>query len=443
MRLRPSLTPPARDARLRSAPAISPSERQRVPSGLQRAPEQAVNFIASFEARLDLPPERLREKETLMRENVSAFFRMMPALFHDDLRGPYASASQLLDRPAPRILVGGDTHIQNFGTLRGPDGSTVWGLNDFDQAGLGSPEADLTRLATSAVLMAREAGLSAKEQTELVSVLGKAYFGELDRLAEKGSSPGAFLTKKEAQGKVDDLIGEARDASSEKLLEKYVRLDEKEGPHFRKTDTLRPVPSSVRKDLKAALETYEAGLRGTQAVARPLKVLDQAQRLDAGGSSYGLGRYYVLVEAARPKDPPVLLELKELLAPSIAEPPVPANGSAAVDAQKQLGGFASPLTGATRMGGRAFLVREVEPEKAKLADDALNGKKELASAFEQAARVLARAHGATPQQVALLEKWVGDDAQQATRQLATFAQSYATQTQADWQAFRAKSPESP
>lgn len=374
-----------------------------------------------------------------MRESPSAFFRMMPALFHEDLRGPYSATSQLLPRPAPRILVAGDAHIQNFGTFRGPEGRAVWGLNDFDQAGRGSPEVDLTRLATSAMLTAREAGLSSREQAELVSALGKAYFGELERLARGGKSPGAFLTKKEAKGEVDDLIGDAQDASPESLLEKHVRLDAKGGPRFRETDMLRPVPSSTRKALRAALDTYEAGLGKTEAVARPLKVLDQAQRLDAGGSSYGLARYYVLAEAADPKDPPVLLELKELLAPSVEVPPLPADGKAAVDAQERLGGLSNPLTGATRLGGRAFLVRELEPEKAKLSAQALNGKKELASAFEQAARVLARAHGPTPEQAALLTDWVGADAKAATKRLAGFAQRYADQAQADWKAFRAGS----
>lgn len=396
-----------------------------------------MSFVAAFHARLNLPPARLKEKEAMMRESPSAFFRMVPALFHEDLRGPYAASAKLLDRPAPRIPVVGDMHIDNFGTLRGPEGKAVWGLNDFDQAGVGSPEVDLTRLATSAMLTGRAAGLSSKEQAELVSAFGKAYFQELERLGEGGDNPGAFLKKKEAKGAVDDLIGTARDTSAKKALEKYVQLDAKGGPRFKENDSLKPVPASVRKDVRDALNNYEAQLRSTPSVARPLKVLDVAQRLDAGGSSYGLTRYNVLVEAANPKDPPVMLEMKELLAPAIAMPPTPADGAATVEAQKQLGGFTNPLTGATRMGGRAFLVRELEPEKAKLSADALKGKKDLTAIFEQAATVLARAHGATPQQAAELMKWVGNDEKEATKRLVAFAQDYADQTQADWKAFKA------
>ncbi len=426
-----------REPRTPSPAAPAPTAPARAGSELRRAPEQAVSFVNAFNARLDLPPARLKEKEAMMRDSPSAFFRMMPALFHEDLRGPYATSAKLLDRPAPRILAVGDMHIDNLGTLRGPEGKAVWGLNDFDQAGKGSPEVDLTRLATSAMLTARAAGLSSKEQAELVSDFGKAYFQELERLGKGGANPGAFLTKKEAHGAVDDLIGTARDTSPKKALEKYVQLDAKGGPRFKENDSLKPVPPLARKDVLNALGAYEAQLGKTPSVARPLKVLDMAQRLDAGGSSYGLTRYNVLVEAANPKDPPVLLEMKELLAPAINVPPTPADGAATVEAQKQLDGFTNPLTGSVRLGGRAFLVRELEPEKGKLSADALKGKKDLTSIFEQAATVLARAHGATPQQAAELTKWVGGDAKEATKRLVAFAQDYADQTQADWKAFKA------
>ena len=129
--------------------------------------------------------------------------------------------------------------------------------------------------------------------------------------------------------------------------------------------------------------------------------------------------------------------MKESLAPAINVPPTPADGAATVEAQKQLDGFTNPLTGATRMGGRGFLVRELEPEKAKLSADALQGKKNLTAIFEQAATVLARAHGATPQQAAQLNQWVGSDTKEAMKRLVTFAQEYADQTQADWKAFKA------
>ncbi|GMT99647.1 DUF2252 domain-containing protein [Corallococcus caeni] len=411
-------------------------QRARAP-GLEREPAGAVAFVRDFNARLELPPARLKEKLAQMRESPSALFRAMPALFQADLRGPYAREARLTDRPAPDIRVVGDAHVGNLGTFRGPEGKAVWGLNDFDQTGTASPEADLTRLATSAVLTAREAGLSSSEQTRAVEALAKNYFETLELLAGGDANPGAFLDKKESSGAVKDLIGKARDTSTKDLLSRYVKLDGAKGPHFLKSDTLKPLDAERKSAVRTALASYEKTLDGTEGVAVPLKVLDLAARLDAGGSSYGLERDYVLVGAADPKAPPVLLELKELLASGVTSPPVPANGADVVKAQQELGGAVNPLTGAVNMGGRAFLVREVEPEKDKLDDAVLGKKKALRSTFEQAGVVLARAHGHTQAQAARLEDWVGGDTKEATKRLVAFAQAYADQAEADWKALKA------
>ncbi|MCP3104840.1 DUF2252 domain-containing protein [Myxococcus sp. K15C18031901] len=419
------------------APLAAPAAgAARARKDLERAPEKAVSFIEDFHARLDLPGARLAEKQALMRERPSSLFRMMPALFHADLRGPHAAGARLLERPAPRVPVVGDAHVGNLGTFRGPEGEPVWGLNDFDLAGRGSPEVDLTRMAASAALTARESGLSAKEQAEVVRAFADAYFSTVAKLAKGGANPGAFLTKKEATGKVDDLIAEAQDASRAKWVKEYAKVDGPDAARLRTTDTVRPVSASKQREVTAALNAHVSTLKAPQQVALPLRVLDVAQRLDAGGSSYGLERFYVLAKASDPKAPPVLVELKELLANSLTSPPSPADGTAVVEAQRAAVGDLNPLTGATRMGGRAFLVREMEPEKAKLGDKALTGRKDLRSVFAQAGEVLARAHGATPQSARKLAAWVGSDADAATVRLEAFAKGYADQVQADWRALR-------
>ncbi|MBE4748282.1 DUF2252 domain-containing protein [Corallococcus sp. ZKHCc1 1396] len=417
--------------------AVASNAPGRLQTGLAREPAQGVAFVRDFNAKLDLPPARLKEKLAMMRESPSAMFRAMPALFHSDLRGPYAQAAKLVDRPAPDILVMGDAHLGNLGTFRGPEGKAVWGLNDFDQAGTASPEADLTRLATSAVLTARGAGLSATEQAEAVRTLAEAYVETLELLADGDANPGAFLTRKESSGPVKDLISDSRDTSAKDLLAKYVKFDGSKGPRFLTTDTLRPLEATRKAAVQAALAEYATSLKGTEGVAVPLNVLDLAGRLDAGGSSYGLERDCALVGAKEPNAPPVLLELKELLAPSVGSPPSPANGADVVEAQRELAGDVNPLTGAVSMGGRAFLVREVEPEKGKLDDGALSKKKALHSTVEQAGVVLARAHGHTREQATRLESWLGGDTQEATKRLTAFARAYADQAEADWKALKA------
>jgi hypothetical protein len=75
-----------------------------------------------------------------------------------------------LDR-VPHILSVGDLHVENFGTWRDTDGRLVWGINDFDEACLFPYTMDLVRLATSALLAAREERLAMKAKDSSAAIL--------------------------------------------------------------------------------------------------------------------------------------------------------------------------------------------------------------------------------------------------------------------------------
>jgi uncharacterized protein (DUF2252 family) len=77
---------------------------------------------------------------------------------------------------APKLLAVGDLHVENFGTWRDAEGRLVWGINDFDEAYAMPYTIDLTRLATSALLAAREAKLSIRGQDAAAAIL-KGYSG--------------------------------------------------------------------------------------------------------------------------------------------------------------------------------------------------------------------------------------------------------------------------
>lgn len=61
---------------------------------------------------------------------------------------------------APAVLAVGDLHVENFGTWRDAEGRMVWGINDFDEAYPLAYTNDMVRLATSALLAARDEHLS-------------------------------------------------------------------------------------------------------------------------------------------------------------------------------------------------------------------------------------------------------------------------------------------
>src|SRR5271157_3014331 len=88
-----------------------------------------------------------------------------------------------LDR-APHILSVGDLHVENFGTWRDTDGRLVWGVNDFDEACVYPYTMDLVRLATSALVAAREEHLTMKPKESAAAILA-GY----ERGMEEGGRP--------------------------------------------------------------------------------------------------------------------------------------------------------------------------------------------------------------------------------------------------------------
>jgi len=88
-----------------------------------------------------------------------------------------------LDR-VPHILSVGDLHVENFGTWRDTDGRLVWGVNDFDEACVYPYTMDLVRLATSALVAAREEHLTMKPKESVAAILA-GYEQEM----EEGGCP--------------------------------------------------------------------------------------------------------------------------------------------------------------------------------------------------------------------------------------------------------------
>ena len=121
----------------------------------------------------------LRFKHEQMAAALFPFFR---ATFYRWVQvWPEACAD--LDR-VPHILSVGDLHVENFGTWRDTDGRLVWGVNDFDEACVYPYTMDLVRLATSALVAAREEHLTMKPKESVAAILA-GYEQEM----EEGGCP--------------------------------------------------------------------------------------------------------------------------------------------------------------------------------------------------------------------------------------------------------------
>ena len=108
----------------------------------------------------------LRLKHERMAESEFSFFR---ATFYRWLQVWEEVCAEL--RRVPHLLSVGDLHVENFGTWRDTDGRLVWGVNDFDEACIYPYTMDLVRLATSALLAARENRLTMSPRASAESIL--------------------------------------------------------------------------------------------------------------------------------------------------------------------------------------------------------------------------------------------------------------------------------
>jgi uncharacterized protein (DUF2252 family) len=404
-----------------------------LPGGLARSPQEAVEFVNQFNSELELPQDVLLRRNQLTVSSPSRFFRVNPALFYKDVTGCYFEMSNLLDRKAPEIVIGGDCHLGNLGTMRAPDGSCFWGINDFDMAGRGSPEDDLERMATSLLLMGL-GRLQPEQEDQLVAGMARAYLDELGRLKNSDQVPLSGIRAEEAQGEVAELIARQSQAKQEDLLEKFTHHHHQK---LKRNEELRDVEEPAASHIKTFLKHYDQNQGPTPELKRPLEVLDIAHKMDSGGSTYGLNRYFILV--AGHGDHPRILELKQEL-PTAPEQSTgdleQANAEHIFTGMAALGGTFDPTTAYCTMEGDAYYMRERQREKGSLEPDKFTTLEQWRDLSQQAAVALARAHAHQTGVARAICDWVGNDRDTLISRLQHFARVYADQTVQDCSAYR-------
>jgi uncharacterized protein (DUF2252 family) len=90
----------------------------------------------------------------------------------------------------------GDAHVNNLGAYAAPDGRLVFDINDFDETIRGPFEWDLKRMATSIVLVGRQAGDKKAACAEAATVLMAALYR---RHGRRRSGPFAESSHRRAQ----------------------------------------------------------------------------------------------------------------------------------------------------------------------------------------------------------------------------------------------------
>lgn len=395
-----------------------------------RDTQPAVDFVHRFNSELQLDPETLAKRNQITVSSPAKFFRVNPALFYDDVLGVYLQLSNLIpDRKAPEIIIAGDCHLGNFGTLRARDGSTFWGINDFDMAGKGTPEDDLERMATSLLLMSP---LDDEKCRPLVERMALGYLDELRRLEDAKAPIHNGLRRDEAWGAVAKLIDKKSRNTQAELLDEFCKHG-----RLKRNQELKDISRREDQLIRDFLPHWESQVEETPELVRPLEVLDIARKTDSGGSTFGLNRYFILVAGSDGSDR--ILELKQEL-PTAPEQGTgnteEANADYIFSCMKALGGNFEPTMAAGTIDHDAYYVRERQREKGSLPIGDFTTAEQWEELVDHASIALARAHAFQAGAAEKILKWVGPDRDLLVERLQTYAETYARQTELDCAAYK-------
>lgn len=324
-------------------------------------------------------PEMLARKYALLRGDPYAFYRGTCHLFYETL-----PRHAVLAR-APRLLVCGDLHLENFGVYKGDNRLAYFDLSDFDEATLAPFTFDVLRFMGS-IHVAAHLRLSARQAEGLGELFVECYRNWiLDGKAR-------WLERQTADGMVRDLLGSVIRRTRLQLLKARTVRTER-GRRLRLTDRALPIAKTRRAELEAFVERF-----GTERSERGFyRFLDAARRV-AGKGSLGLERYVVLVEGKGSPRGNYLLDLKHAIPSTL---PLASDGQTrwrshaqrVVTMQRVAQAISPALLHAVTIGGRSFVLKELQPMTDRLDLARWDGRLErLESAIASMAAVTAWAH---------------------------------------------------
>lgn len=326
------------------------------------APAAAIEQILRFNQGRD--PRRLELKYRAMRGSAFSFLRGTCHLFYSGL------PSDVLLHKAPAAWISGDLHLENFGAYKGDNRLVYFDLNDFDEACLAPCTWELLRFLASVFLAGGMLGYSERD----AAALGKAFLDAY--CTELSAGKARWIERPLAQGLIRDLLQELKRTQRRKFLD---RRTVRKGKHrMFKLDGRRALPVSDhdRRQIMAQLKHFAR----SQEDPGFYRVLDVVDRI-AGTGSLGVRRHAVLVEGRGSPDGNFLLDFKEALpsAPAshspLPQPPWEHEAERVATLQRTIEAIAPALLTPMEMGGRPYVLKELQPVDQRVNLDGWKGKR--------------------------------------------------------------------
>ena len=385
-------------------------------------------------------PDLVPIRDARMRASPFAFYRGAPAVMAHDLA----------TTPVTGITVQacGDAHLLNFGLFATPERNLSFGLNDFDETLPGPWEWDVKRLAASFVVAARMVGSDDALGREAALAAVRTYRELMIRYAGMRMLE-VWYARVDASEIVAMAKGRRRRVVAARLakaahhtnMEAMPRLTEPEDGSVRFVEDpplLTHVAHCDERWVAEVLGRYRSSLsderRGLLARFRPV----DAARKVVGVGSVGTRCYVVLLLGERHDDDPLLLQVKQATA-SVLEPHAGRSryrhpGHRVVNGQRLLQTASDIFLGWTDDGEADYYIRQLWDMKGGIHLESFDPA-DLAGYGRLCGWVLARAH-ARSGDPALIAGYLGSS-DRFDQAVATFAEAYADQTEADYAAFSA------
>src|ERR1039457_5394046 len=337
----------------------------------------------------------------------------------------------------------GDAHVRNLGAYAAPDGRLVFDINDFDETIRGPFEWDLKRMAASVTLAGRGSGHKESSARQAVEKCIERYAAQMRAFAEMpGIEVGRYQVHRLGQAEpVHNALVKAERATPQHTLEQLTQPASTQPGAPRRFKEMKPTLTRVTGAQAAAVlaslgpyrEMLEPHRQHLLSFYRPVDVAFKV----VGTGSVGLRDYCVYFEGNGPGDP-LFLQIKEEPASAYTPwlpdaHPTHHNGKRTAEGQRAMQLQSDPFLGWTHIGGRQYLVRQLNDHKGSIAIEDLAGVN-LKAYAEVCGELLARGHARSgdPQVIA---GYLGSGTAFAEA-LGKFGGLYDDQPEKDWQQLR-------
>jgi uncharacterized protein (DUF2252 family) len=377
-------------------------------------------------------PALIKLKYELMAQSPFGYFRgAVPVM-----------AADLAVLPSTGIVsqLCGDAHVRNLGAYASPDGRLVFDINDFDETIRGPFEWDLKRMATSLVLAGRGSGHKEASARQAAERCVERYCAQMRAFAQMPSlEVGRYQVHRLGEvAPIHTALLKAERSTPQHTVEQLTEPAPGKTGAPRRFKELKPTLSRVTGTQATAVlaslgpyrEMLEPQRQHLLSFYRPVDVAFKV----VGTGSVGLRDYCIYFEGNGPADP-LFLQVKEEPASAYTDylpdaHPVSHNGQRVAEGQKAMQVQSDPFLGWTHIGGRQYLVRQLNDHKGSIELEDLAGAG-LQAYGEVCGELLARGHARSGDPLVIAGYLGSGDG--FAEALAKFGSAYADQTEKDWE----------